>query len=647
MVPQSILNRLDQLRRRETWLRLAWGGACFLAIFLSLLLLACLVDWLMDQEEDTPWEVRVALFAVQVAAAGMAVGWFVIRPLLGRPSDRDLALWVEEKHPQLEHRLISAVQLNQPGAATEGMSAELIGKVTREAERQSAAIAFERVADHRRLRWSAVLAGPIVLAALITIVLWPGVMWSLFLRQGLQDVPIPHSVTLTTMTEEVWPLGERKPLRFKVIGSDLEEAQGEVVVRPDGLPSDRYPLTFVRPLGPGEALFTAPVGLTTVDFSYRARLRDGRMHKPARVRFVPRPVVIGLTAWVQLPESCGLKPDGGRYELLQPRGEVAGIPGSAARLEVRIQKQVRAAYVELLTMRARDNKGLAAERTPTAADALDEVMSRKIDLSMDAGLTRAEGTFDLRPEETAYRVVAVDEFGFVNVPAPRRSVRIIAEEPPQVNLLRDEFPPDQAFLLEGGSPDDFEVEGMPVPVGRPIRVAYSATGPYGLGRAQLLFRVVPKKDNKDGGEEPVEGKWHVLKLVEVKGSAKTGPFDPQRGAFARSGPRDAVQFHAVPSLVPEIMGRKIGGGRFDFQTAGLLDEKGQKVRLVEGDQVEYCVEVFADRDPSSPRPAGRSEVRVKNVVSVLEFVRWMGDTLQEERRVRALDQKQRGLFDIK
>jgi hypothetical protein len=60
--------------------------------------------------------------------------------------------------------------------------------------------------------------------------------------------------------------------------------------------------------------------------------------------------------------------------------------------------------------------------------------------------------------------------------------------------------------------------------------------------------------------------------------------------------------------------------------------------------IEYCVEVLAGA-PGSGRPSARSETRIKTMVSLPEFVRWIDDTLQEERRIRQLDAQQRGVFE--
>ena len=251
-----------------------------------------------------------------------------------------------------------------------------------------------------------------------------------------------------------------------------------------------------------------------------------------------------------------------------------------------------------------------------------------------------QASWDLHPEETGYRIVVKDEHGFENIPPPRRTVRMVPEEPPQVSLLKEQFPPTLRDFLTTNA-DDFVVEGLPLPQGGNIPIAYTATGPYGLGQARLLFRVVKKMES--GNDEQPEEKWLVLPLQEVAGTDKSGPFDPRVGAFESSGPKDQIFFHAVPDGNP--LPRTLGGGRFDFKTTGIPDGKGGLLTLKIGDQIEYCIEVFADKNAKTDRPSARSETRVKTVVSFSDLERWLTDNLQEAQRIRNLDRKQRGLFD--
>ena len=107
----------------------------------------------------------------------------------------------------------------------------------------------------------------------------------------------------------------------------------------------------------------------------------------------------------------------------------------------------------------------------------------------------------------------------------------------------------------------------------------------------MLFRVLKKVES--GNDELPEEKWLVLPLQEVAGGEKSGPFDPRIGAFENSGAKDQIFFHAIPDGNP--LPRTLGGGRFDFKTTGIPDGKGGLVTLKIGDQIEYCVEVFADK----------------------------------------------------
>lgn len=637
MVPPTIRNNIGRLRRRERLLRFAWGAARWLALVVTLLLLAGLTDWLLDHQEETPWAVRVALFAAQVVAAAGAAFVFVLRPLFRRLPDDDLALAVEDRHPDLEHRLISALQFNRPGADTAGMSPELIAKVTREAEERAGGMDFAAIADHRRLGKSAAVAVPVLLVAALPFLLWPEVAPVLLARQFLGDEELPRSVYLASDTPEVWPSGEKVTLRFRATGKGVDPSlRGEVRVEPDGGPRDRYPLTFAGAGDDGAAYFTTEVPPSSADFTYRARMADGRTRSPGRVRFVPRPVVTEQYAAVQLPEFVGLKPDGGRYEQPQPRGDLVAIFGSSARVAVKVQKPVRTGAVQLLGLSPGDG------RAPKAGP---ETITRTVPMAVSEDGTGAEAVFDLRPGENAYQITVADEHGFDNRPPPRRVIRLVKEEPPQVYLLREVFPPGDRFVSTGLA-EDFEVEGMPVPLGGSVRIGYSATGPYGLGRAEVWYRLLKKAKS---GEEPVqEEPWQVLPLPEVKGSEQTGAFDPRRGVFEHSGPRGQVPFHAVPSPEPETtLGRTVGGGRLDFKTTGSIpDGKGGYRDLQPDDQIEFKVKVYADPggDPKK-RPWAESEPRVKTVVSLAAFARWIDDTLQEESRLRKLDARQRGVFD--
>jgi hypothetical protein len=404
------------------------------------------------------------------------------------------------------------------------------------------------------------------------------------------------------------------------------------VVSPDGQPTDRYALSVDSEEGADGTVCSVQVPASTVNFTYTARLGDGRLRKPGKVRFEPRPVIVEQTAFVRLPDSFGKVLDIKRFELPQRLGDIVGIPGSSARVQIKVQKPIKSALIELLGPEKIDPERSAEDNGPEIPK------GAPVALALSADRTGAEGIFELKDGVTGYRIVVLDDYDFDNVPRPRRGIRIVPEEPPQVALLKEQFPPQSGSLASSFS-DDFVVEGLPVPQGGAIPVAYTATGPYGIGEARLRYRILKKVES--GNDDPGEEKWQTLLLPEVQGTKESGAFDPRRGLFENSSPTDQVFFHAVPDEKP--FPRTLGGGRFDFKTTGIQDGKGGLLNLKIGEQIEFYVEVVS----LSKNTTARSESRVKNIVSVVELVRWIEDNREEARRLQELDKKQRGLFEPK
>ena len=118
----------------------------------------------------------------------------------------------------------------------------------------------------------------------------------------------------------------------------------------------------------------------------------------------------------------------------------------------------------------------------------------------------AETTFPLTETLTGYRMIVVDEFGFVNQPQQYRSVRTMPEDPPQVFLLRD------AFGFEGSGEAAFDVEGLPVVLGERIRIPYVCFGPYGLGKRNSF--IASSKSRRAATNLPRRSRgssWHSRK----------------------------------------------------------------------------------------------------------------------------------------
>ena len=619
MIPQIVLERIDRVRRAERKVRLAWGLGRTLAWAIAALLGACLLDWTVDLWVDTPGGLRVMLLLGHLALwAGLA--WtLVIRPFTAPWSDRDVALWVEDRVSALGDRLITAVELNREGADVKGMSPELIAAATRQAEQQAQGEDYAARVD--RNRWTSKDRG-LAAAAILALLgagIAPGTAGALLARAFLADRAIPRSVAIEAVgSEKVRPSGEETLLRFAVKAASIPDGWiGEVKATPDGRPAETYPLALESRGAGGEAVFAARIPPGSIDFNYKARLRDGRTRKTARLDYEPRPVVQKLEAALILPAYVGLRPDGRPYERPLSRGEVSGPKGASARIFVQAQKPIVKAELEILAR----------------AEAAGDAPLRRLALSIGADRQTATGDFELKPEEGAYRVIVEDVHGFANAAPPKRGVAIVADEPPRVTLLPERF----ALPGEEGPSEDAELDGAPIPLGSAVRIAYYASHSYGLARGRLAYRVIKAAQAFAEAAPSTAADWKFLPLGEVKESAESGPFDVRRGVFKNGGFRDQVEFHPLPTPDPlRVPGRLEGGGCFDFQTRALPG-------LAAGDQVEFYVEVFALNPELADQP-GKSELRLKAFVTQPQFVDWVLSTLRHESRIRALESRQRGVF---
>lgn len=637
----TLLSNLKSWQRHEWLYRVAWGAARLALVVAVLLSAACFTDWAVDRTRDTPFWLRFLMTAGQLAAYSAAAYYFLVR--LGVPSLDALAFRAEEAIPEFDHRIVTALQLNRPGAQTRGMSKDLLAAVTAEAEELSAKHPFTALIDRSRLEWAVALLIPVLLFGAGFVAVRPTLAAVLLARQCLLPVPIPRTLAVTNKTPELWPSGDEVVIRVEVTGPVSEDTPGRVRVEPDDQPAETFPLTFAEQINDTTAIFTAKLPPSSASFWFRAWVGDGRMRSPGRVTFAPRPVVGEVTAWVQLPKY--VDPDGNRrYERIQPQGEVDAASDSAVRVEATASKPVAAATVVVY---ARSEKGGA------------EKAVARVPMTPSEDRQTVTATFDLPPRASAYRVELVDDNGFGNLNPPRRGISLTGDRPPTVRLLREILKDP----LDEGPLDDYEVDQIPLTPNGQVQFAYQASSPLGVGRVYLVYRTGRAPE----GEEVAYGPWTFLPLAKTDADpAKVGEFLPEIGAFRKSGATGSVEFYPIPSPDPESEPNGLAaGGRFNFQTAALkkIAADGTESKLLPGDVVQFYV-AAADRNPALTRPltdpdperdpatgrvpAGRplgwSEKREKTVVTEDKLRDWLDAKAESRAKLAELEGKQREVF---
>ncbi len=608
----ELIHQLKRWQGRERFFRFAWGLARWSAVVLGGLATCCLVDWMIDRYRDTPMLLRILMTFGQLALYSATAVWFLYR--LRTPTIDVLAGKAESAFPEFDHRIVTALQLNRPTAKTQGMSPQLIGDVTREAVALAARHDLAKLAETDRLRRAAIVLAPLALVALAIFAFNPKLVLALVARQCLLPADIPRSVALVPDTAKLWPSGDPVRLTFRVSGKFTESSVGVATVEPEGLPAETYDLKFVERIDDGTARFAADYPPSSVPFAFRARLHDGRTRVPGEVRFEPRPVVKTVSAWLRLPTY--VDPDGQRvYERFQPEGEVTALPGCGLRVAIEASKPLKSASLVLL------------QRT---AAGVEEPLGEPTAMALDADRTAAYAVAAIPAKAVGYRVLVVDDNDFANLNPPRRGIGIAPDDPPRVNLLPEILKDPR----DPGPIDDYEVTGMPLVLGGRVQIGYAARSPLGLARAFIMYRV---NDSET---------WTPYPLAPtVADLEKTGKFLPDLGVFENSGEDGKVDFYRFPS--PDIESEPPGleaGGRYNFETAALKKTvNGRETKLEVGDRVEFHVAVF-DRNPDPNRPPGRSESRIKAVVTQSQWEDWNRQRDQSRERLKQLEERQRGVF---
>ena len=642
--------------------------------------------------DDSPKWLRVGMTGGQAALALVLAYYLLVRPWRRTPSVDELAGAAEEAIPEFGHRLVTALQLNRPTARTQGMSQSLIADVTREAGELSARHNLLKLVDYRRLALAALVAGPVLGGWAAYALAKPALAAVLLKRQLLLSVEIPRTIHLQNVSQDVWPTGAEVEIRYKVTGDyprpwfterlraehgfalapPADGFSGRLRVEPDGQPEESYDLVYDKEVEgePGAAYFVAKLPASSLDFSFTARLDNGRTRAPGRVRFEPPPQLSAdsdaLTAEQWLPKFLGTQPNGAPYVRKSDggvRGEVTdALPQSQILVEAKFNKPVQKARLIPIVrdgVRERDYPdGPADFHAPR-----------------DTGADRKSAVwlFPTTEKTIGYRIELTDDRGFVNSVPIRRNVRMLDDRPPVVTFLPEsDRHPDPTDFGGQGDPKVYEWgDRIPLAQGGRVMVIYNTRSEQGIGRANIAYRVIPRgvapdaypkevQDIQHPRQDPENKVFNRLPLKPITADlTKVGKFVPDLGLFEKSWAglsepdRDRVniEFYLWPSPAPDaVPGGLEAGGRYNFEIDGLTkkipDSTGSFVnaKLEVGDTVELFVEVF-DKNPTPGRAPGYTKEARRKIVVTPEDARIATqmrnveyDRLQNKLRDLAADQ---------
>ncbi|MDR3635177.1 MAG: hypothetical protein P4L84_15340, partial [Isosphaeraceae bacterium] len=331
----KLIDAIDDLRRRWRVQKVVEGGLLTLAGVLGTLTLTVAADNVLQPHTAGRWALAIVLWGTFLV---MTLRWVVQRWLEDRRDDFFAAL-VERRHPELGDRLINALQLGR--VPQPGTSPQFIQAIIDDAAGATAELDLPDSLDLRPTR----RAGGIAAVSFTVIALYAAVLTPRFVngmvRVLLPVADIPPFTATRVVDASIKPGDTRVPegatvaVRAQVEGAIPASAQ--LLRRTGNGPWQALPM-LPDPKHPD--LFGSVVAQPGESFDYQVVAGDGRS-RTFHVEVVKRPRVEALALTYTPPAYTGLQPQ----NVASSDGEVAGLPGTAVRFELKATKPLKQAVL--------------------------------------------------------------------------------------------------------------------------------------------------------------------------------------------------------------------------------------------------------------------------------------------------------------
>ncbi len=249
--PSDLVGAIHQVRRRWRYKLMLRGAVGVLGLGALALIASA---WGLESWRFTPGSIVTFRILLALAIASL-IGWFIVRPLLWRVTDEQVAMYLEEHEPSLQAEIISAIEASRL-AQSDGSphSQRLVARLVESAVRKVEAIDWGRNVERSPMRRYATTFAVIAIAAVALFSLGPR-----FLRHGLSALLVvsrsvqaaaPYRIDVTPGNASV-PRGVDQTITATLAGFEASEASLMMRKSPDA-PFERVPLVRSENSAEGE-----------------------------------------------------------------------------------------------------------------------------------------------------------------------------------------------------------------------------------------------------------------------------------------------------------------------------------------------------------------------------------------------------------
>lgn len=324
---ELLANKLSSVRSRHSATSLGSGVALAVTVLVCALALGMLLDWWLD----LPRAVRAAFLAIDLSLLVLILVTKVVLPIASAPADDEVALRVEDAHPQFGSRLIAAIQLGRPNAVPAGASAAFVRATIAQAESIARGIDFANVIPTDRTIKLSIAAALAVVLGLTAFALGrrDNVSSDLLARAFLSNTPVPRKTRIDVLSGD-FKIGRGETAELRAQARGVIPADGVVEIKFD---SGRQQSPRIE-AAPGEAAtFALKLENVQDSFKYRVKLGDNTSEWRRADVLIP-PVVTRLECQQVYPEYTRLG------AVARSLGDLSILSGSRLMLKVTANNRI-------------------------------------------------------------------------------------------------------------------------------------------------------------------------------------------------------------------------------------------------------------------------------------------------------------------
>ena len=534
MKPSRLELRIRSLRSRVRRLLALHGLSWVVGLLVPVIIALGLADWAIHLDSA----VRLVTLVGLIGLGAWLFFRYVVRPLVVRFDDLDIALRIEERWPGLKDRLTSTLQFLRISEETEGYGSAALREATiRQTVEETQAIDFREVIERRPVFQALGLAAAALFTGLLVVAAAPDLgaiaVRRLLLPYGPDRWPQQTHLTLIDReTPRKVARGEPFTLAVAIGKGERAPASARATYRFEDGETATESLRAVE-----GGIFRGRIESVNRPFRFSVAAGDDTTSiRDIAVQVVPPPTLKELTVRLIAPPYTKLAP-----QVLAPgRTQVRALEGSRLEIAAVANKPIAHALLHL--------------GETTAADPI----------TLDAPRTRLEAQFIVK-DAAAFWFELLDTEGFRNREAVRYEVRAIRDEAPRVVI--------------GEPPNDRDVPAKAV-----VPLEFAVDDDYGIQSARVIYKTAT------GGSEPT--KDVAIPLWDVQGQPAEAPPILHQDvrhewdlAPMNLAPGSIITFHAEALDFDCLKGPNLGKSRelrlrilSDGEISRQLDDQRREIR---------------------------------------------------------------------